>query len=168
MISSVARRNLVDSRPLTAKHSAMRSVSWSAGNTAVQHTDETQSSHQDSRRRVHIKMNPASAASRRHFSSLDAPEYDTNAALRQLLTSLDAPEYKNGLGKAFLEQVHYDNNENPLDEYGMGLEDSWREGEFDPIRELRARNPLIFESNYDLEEYGPSFQEDKDEDETPR
>jgi hypothetical protein len=31
--------------------------------------------------------------------------------------------------------------------------------EFDPILNLRSMNPLIFESNYDLEDYGPSFRE---------
>ena len=31
--------------------------------------------------------------------------------------------------------------------------------EFDPILNLRSINPLIFESNYDLEDYGPSFRE---------
>lgn len=33
------------------------------------------------------------------------------------------------------------------------------DSEFDPILNIRAINPLIFESNYDLEEYGPSFQQ---------
>jgi hypothetical protein len=33
------------------------------------------------------------------------------------------------------------------------------DSEFDPILNIRALNPLIFESNYDLEEYGPSFQQ---------
>lgn len=28
---------------------------------------------------------------------------------------------------------------------------------FDPILDIRAVNPLIFETNYELEEYGPSF-----------
>ena len=32
------------------------------------------------------------------------------------------------------------------------------DNEFDPILNIRAMNPLIFESNYDLEEYGPSFE----------
>jgi hypothetical protein len=31
--------------------------------------------------------------------------------------------------------------------------------EFDPILDIRSLNPLIFESNYDLEDYGPSFRE---------
>ncbi len=32
-----------------------------------------------------------------------------------------------------------------------------KDSEFDPILNIRAMNPLMFESNYDLEEYGPSF-----------
>jgi len=33
------------------------------------------------------------------------------------------------------------------------------ETEFDPILNIRLMNPLIFENNYDLDEYGPSFRE---------
>lgn len=36
-------------------------------------------------------------------------------------------------------------------------------GEFDPILDIRALNPLIFESNYELEEYGPSFKGKEDD-----
>ena len=38
--------------------------------------------------------------------------------------------------------------------------------EFDPILNLRSMNPLIFESNYDLEDYGPSFRENVTERQT--
>ena len=38
-----------------------------------------------------------------------------------------------------------------------------KDGEFDPILDIRAMNPLIFESNYDLEEYGPSFKAKEDD-----
>lgn len=34
--------------------------------------------------------------------------------------------------------------------------------EFDPILSIRAVNPLIFENNYDLDEYGPSFRDAAD------
>jgi hypothetical protein len=38
--------------------------------------------------------------------------------------------------------------------------------EFDPILAIRAVNPLMFDNNYDLDEYGPSFRDQADEQDT--
>lgn len=99
--------------------------------------DESSSSERTTKSPVQLTMVPNSDQTRSYgTSSFEEPSlYDANwsKAAHQTVTMKQISKPKNNL---------------------QGSESD----EFDPILDIRAMNPLIFESNYELEDYGPSFE----------
>eukprot|EP00934_Nitzschia_sp_Nitz4_P002664 Nitzschia sp. Nitz4//scaffold177_size45885//28662//29183//NITZ4_007207-RA/size45885-processed-gene-0.40-mRNA-1//1//CDS//3329539061//2654//frame0 len=115
---------------------------------------------QETQQRIQLHMNPA--VGRRRYSSMEASEYEPDWSVRDFISSLDAPEYRMGTEGSALSRLSSVGSEISDSEIELDLAASDAEELFDPIRELRAINPLIFETNYELEEYGPSFTEENE------
>lgn len=99
----------------------------------------------------------------------DDPEHDTAPSRSRHYHSMDESRYNAGWRNAMQQTASTTRPATDGTGGWTGAANAQAKSsldEFDPILSIRALNPLIFESNYDLEEYGPSFREDSDKHES--
>jgi hypothetical protein len=140
MIPGVARAQQRGGLGLAVKLACSRFSTLPAKNTLSQYTSNESSAQREAKPLVLLTMSPGMASRPYGTSSMEDPvQYHAswaNAVRQNAATSVT-----------------------PRSSRTAAFTPASMETEFDPILSLRSMNPLIFESNYDLEDYGPSFRE---------
>ena len=95
---------------------------------------------QDYQPQTQVAISPGMSNDAYHFDSSSSASAEYSAAWRSAVREI---------------------SRTPLKDSGNSNQDE--DADFDPILGIRALNPLLFESNHELQDYGPSFRQKVDD-----